>query len=106
MKLEYIALENNVERLVRRSPKSKQKGKGKATEKGKGKDGGPSATTSAFPTLETLLLAPEVETSEDESVNSDEDFGPGLKLETLENVRFYDVYGVRMWRKDILLGRI
>lgn len=107
MKLEYIALENTVERLVRRLKKPKSKGKGKAVEKGKGKNVDLSSPFMVFPTLDSLL-SPQIasESSEDESVNSEDEVGPGLKLETLEGVRFYDVYGVRIFRKDVMMGRV
>src|ERR1700728_1855133 len=92
MKLEYIALENTVERLVRRLKKPKSKGKGKAVEKGKGKEVDISSPSVVFPSLDSLLSPPIVsESSEDESVNSEDEVGPGLKLETLEGVRFYDI---------------
>jgi hypothetical protein len=107
MKLEYIALENTVERLVRRMKKPKPKGKGKAVEKGKGKEVDISSPSVMFPTLDSLLSPPVVsESSEDESVNSEDEVGPGLKLETLEGVRFYDIYGVRIFRKDVMMGRL
>jgi hypothetical protein len=107
MKLEYIALENTVERLVRRLKKPKSKGKGKAVEKGKGKEVDLSSPFVGFPTLDSLIL-PQIasESSEDESVNSGDEVGPGLKLETLEGVRFYDIYGVRIFRKDVMMGRL
>lgn len=107
MKLEYIALENTVERLVRRLKKPRSKGKGKAVEKGKGKDVEIDPLSAVFPTLDSILSPPVVsESSEDESVNSEDEVGPGLKLETLEGVRFYDIYGVRIFRKDIMMGRL
>jgi len=111
MKLEFIALENTVERLVRRMKKPKSKGKGKATDKGKGKETstGSSAGSSsvAFPTIESILAPPAIsDSSDDESVNSEDEVGPGLKLETLEGVRFYDIYGVRIFRKDVMMGRL
>ncbi len=107
MKLEYIALENTVERLVRRLKKPKSKGKGKAVDKGKGKEVEISSPSLAFPTLDSLLSPGTASgSSEDESVNSEDEVGPGLKLETLEGVRFYDIYGVRIFRKDVMMGRL
>lgn len=109
MKLEYIALENTVERLVRRAKKTKPKGKGKAVEKGKAKEtgGGTASEGTAFPTLDSILApAPVSESSEDEALNSEDELGPGLKLETLEGVRFYDIFGVRIFRKDVMMGRL
>lgn len=107
MKLEYIALENSVERLVRRLKKPKSKGKGKATDKGKGKEVDMTFPSVVIPTLDSLLSPPNAsESSEDESLNSEDEMGPGLKLETLEGVRFYDIYGVRIFRKDVMMGRL
>jgi hypothetical protein len=109
MKLEYIALENTVERLVRRAKKTKSKGKGKAVEKGKGKEtgGGTTSEGPVFPTLDSILAPPPIsESSEDEGLNSEDEVGPGLKLETLEGVRFYDIFGVRIFRKDVMMGRL
>src|SRR5437016_11790065 len=71
MKLEYIALENTVERLVRRAKKTKLKGKGKAMDKGKGKEMGEGTTSESptFPTLDSILAPPPVsESSEDEGL--------------------------------------
>jgi len=109
MKLEYIAVDNTVERLVRRVKKPKNKEKAAQKDKGKGKAKAvtPLSTPSSFPTLDTMLAPPpDFDASDDESEESDDDLGPGLKLETLEGVRFYDIYGVRMWRKDVMLGRL
>ena len=109
MKLEYIALENTVERLVRRAKKPKSKGKGKAVDKGKGKETEVGATSGSptFPSLDSILAQPLVsESSEDEGLNSEDEVGPGLKLETLEGVRFYDIFGVRIFRKDVMMGRL
>jgi hypothetical protein len=109
MKLEYIALENTVERLVRRAKRAKSKGKGKATGKGKAKTVGNTweSSTSPIPTLDSILAPPPVsESSDDEDLNSEDEVGRGLKLETLEGVRFYDIFGVRIFRKDIMMGRL
>jgi hypothetical protein len=127
MKLEYIALENSVERLVRRARRPKAGSKTAAKrDKGTGKEkegdgidgaggggGGESATPTPapFPTLESLLLgsSPKSDSSDEEDGgDSDDGFGarPGLKLETLEGVRFYDVYGVTIFKKEIMLGRL
>lgn len=107
MKLEYIALDGNVERLVRRQPEPKSQTASKSSGKGKGK-----ATLSAIESASigsifpTLLGANGEESSSEEESDGDDDYIPGLKLETLESGRFYDVYGVRMWRKDVLMGRL
>ncbi len=107
MKLEYIALDNTVERLVRRAKQPKSKGKGKAVNKGKGKEKASGAGPgTSFPSLDSMLLpSPPSESSEDD-MDTEDDLVPGLKLETLEGVRFYDIYGVRIFRKDVMLGRL
>jgi hypothetical protein len=104
MKLEYIGLENSVERIVRRAPKSKdvnkaadKKGKGKAVEK---------IESEAFPTLNSMLTPVVEDSSSDDDDESDDGLIPGLKLETLEGVRFYDIYGIRIFRKDVMAGRL
>jgi len=99
MKLEFVALDGNVERLIRPAAKararSKGKGKGKAAESG-----------GAFPTLESMVTGVKGDESSSEEESEGEGYMPGLKLRTQESGRFYDVYGVRMWRKDVLLGRL
>ncbi|ELR04410.1 hypothetical protein VC83_02162 [Pseudogymnoascus destructans] len=94
MKLEYLALGNTVGRLawnVKAVPKPKDKGKGKAT----------------MYTGNTSIIS---EGKQDESNTDDsdeeDDTAPGLKLETVDYGRFYDVLGVRMWKKEVLLGRL
>jgi len=45
--------------------------------------------------------------SEDETESEDEYSGKlGLKVETVEGLRFSDVVGVRIFEKDVLLGRL
>jgi hypothetical protein len=101
MKLEFVALDGNVERLIRPAAKARarSKGKGKAAEESGGGGG-------AFPTLETLITGVKGDESSSEEESEGEGYLPGLKLKTQESGRFYDVYGVRMWRKDVLLGRL
>lgn len=97
MKLEYLALGNAVGRLawkLKAAPKSKDKGKGKA----------------AIYTPGNLIVIDDYveksgESNSDES-DEEDDSAPGLKLETVDCGRFYDVLGVRMWKKEVLLGRL
>ena len=57
-------------------------------------------------------LSPLAETAQgnEDSSSSDESEGedaqPLLKIETLDNVKLYDVYGVRIFRKDMVAGRL
>lgn len=112
MKLEYLALDNSVERLVRRVKKPKLKVGGKVLDKDKGKGKEiaiPAASTSSgFPAWADFALSNPAEnvSSDEDGLNSDDDLSPGLKLETLEGARFYDVYGVRIFRKDVMAGRL
>jgi hypothetical protein len=52
----------------------------------------------------------EVAESNEDSSSSEESEGddtqPVLKIETLDNVKLYDVYGVRIFRKDMVAGRL
>jgi hypothetical protein len=100
MKLVYLALGGSVGRLMWQAPKIKSKAASKLKDKGKGK-----ATTSAGPGLGAELEEKGEESNIDES-DDDDDYKPGLKLETIDSGRFYDIYGVHMWKKDILLGRL
>lgn len=95
MKLEFVALDGNVERLIR-PVAGAARPKGERKDKGKGKAAG------LFPSL-TAGKEEESSSSEEESEG---EYTPGLRLKTQESGRFYDVYGVRMWRKDVLLGRL
>jgi hypothetical protein len=124
LKLEYIALVDNVERLVRRKPSPKsskltdKKGKGKASLKmdntskalaeliiGLGPssswgEGGGASNGTAMPMMEWQ------DSSDDEEMSLGGLGNPGLKIETIEGIRFCDVGGVRIFEKDILAGRL
>jgi hypothetical protein len=126
MKLEYIALDTSVERLVRRKPPSKSAGKDKpADKKGKGKVQGMDNTSKALAELIIGLgsssswgdggssnangLATPVLFDWQDSSDEDEPASIGkigLKVETVEGIRFCDVSGVRIFEKDILAGRL
>jgi hypothetical protein len=122
MKLEYIALDTSIERLVRR----KQPNTAKADKKGKGKaKGGMDHTSKALAELiiglgssspwgdgasssSTDLGTPVLVDWQESS--DEEDPGAisktGLKVETIEGMRFCDVSGVRIFEKDVLAGRL
>lgn len=121
MKLEYIALGSTVERLVRRARKPKPlKAQDKSDVKGKGKEVAGVEKADKNPlglvSLDQLMMMgggkkveePSSEESEGEDEDDgrewDGDRGPGMRLETLEGVSFFDVPDVRMWRKDVLGG--
>jgi hypothetical protein len=110
MKLEYLALESTVERLVRRIRQPKAKDKGKTVDKGEGKikESEVPGVTSYPNIMEMIKPAEEDSSSDYESGDGDSEGEsvPNLKLETLEGVRFYDIFGVRIFRKDIMMGRL
>lgn len=118
MKLEYIALDANIDRLVHRKQKPKSE---KVDKKGKGKAWSKENVTkqvmeelfgiaSSSPTLGDGGLDG-MATSFDWQESSDDDelgsiAATGLKVEVIENVRFCDISGVRIFEKDILGGRL
>ena len=139
MKLEYLALETSVERLVRRTPKvaSKRKmdvkGKGKETDKGKESEGGigllgfadlvmgsggdwahdlvlnGTAAIDGVTGNGNGSLFADMESSDEESDYyglGGSSSGKGLRVETVEGIKFCDVPGVRIFEKDVLWGRL
>ncbi len=122
MKLEWIAQDGGVDRLIwekaepkTSSSKTKSKGKGKDKQKG---------PAPIFPSFNTLLQG-EKESGSSSEGESEEDVNangvptPGsfygaaskkkaykLKCKVQDNGKFYDVWGVRMWKKEILTGRV
>jgi hypothetical protein len=132
MKLEYLALTDSVERLVRRPPptpkKTDRKGKGKDTSNyasgkkswTKGKSLGELALMQnggVFPqdvsvsggiNLLNLGSMPGLGIDWGDSEDDDLEVGgkQGLRVETVEGVRFCDVPRVRIFEKDILGGRL
>lgn len=106
MKIEWLAIddEEHVERIVRwKEPAREKKGKSK-----KGKEKAHSALTLAnggshFPVL--ALDQP------DAGSDSDEDLGSGAeeeisRIETIDNIHFYDVWSVRIFKREIITGRL
>lgn len=127
MKLEYLALDTSVERLVRSIPSNKtpavdKKGKSKETSMTKGKTlaqlaktqnmswssmGGVGIGSNALDILNGVGITG-YSAAWDESDDEDLDIGgkSGLKIETVENIPFYEVTDVRIFEKDALLGRL
>jgi hypothetical protein len=110
MKLEYLALDTSIERIVRRRASPK-----KATKdtKGKGKASGFDLLSSNA--LAELALGNSGSGSGwdnayfDIAESSDDEDGlgrSGLRIETVEGVRFCDVIGVRIFEKEIISGRL
>jgi len=136
MKLEYLAMDGNVERLVRRKPlppprKIDIKGKGKellkkSKEKGYNMgiamneqladlilSGGGWASSSSNPS--SAINVGEWDSSEEEDVEmeGDDENGAetlskkvGLRVETVEGVRFWEVNGIKIFEKEVVYGRL
>jgi hypothetical protein len=115
MKLEYLALQDNVDRLVRRSASSPSK----SSKKGKGKSKAKQDSTKQMAEMmlgvnntlggDGATLPPTFEWQA--SSEEDEGWGvpvgkAGLKVETVEGVRFGDVSGVRIFERDVVGGRL
>ncbi len=106
LKLEWISIdeENLAERIVRPSDgpkkvKTKSKGKEKATHVPNGVANG------AFPVLHLDAWGSIGDESDIDDDDDDEDLDP-QKLETMEGVLFSDVWGVKIFKKEITSGRL
>ncbi|KAK3368925.1 hypothetical protein B0T24DRAFT_680993 [Lasiosphaeria ovina] len=105
MKLEWISIddEDRVERLVRPSSTSK---KDRDSKKSKGKQ---VATSSGVVSNDVFPVLPQIDmwnvSSDSEDDYEDGDF-KNTKIETIENLHFYDVWGVRIFKKEVLFGRL
>lgn len=112
LKLEWLAIDEDehAERLVRWKSPSKDKKKTKAKGKGKGKEDEKkinSASPSLITDLEQYPLL-SLEHSVDSDSDGDEDDAiPGTtRIETIENIHFYDVWDVGIFKRTIVSGRL
>ncbi|OLN97334.1 hypothetical protein CCHL11_01077 [Colletotrichum chlorophyti] len=121
LKLEWISIDDDrVERIIRPPPQTpaakreekKNKGKAKAKAKASASYGGFSASgtgvgvgsasgNDSFPPLPI----PGWDTDTD-SDDEDTDIVANTKLETVEGVHFYDVWDVRIFKKEVMTGRL
>ena len=112
LKLEWIAMEDErVDRVVRPCEfvdefsqdenNKKRDGKGKAKSFGKNDPGG-TAPNSMYPTF------PDMDGLESDSDSEDEAFDSGsrLRFRTVGPLQFYDVWGVKIFEKEIRSGRL
>jgi len=106
LKLEWISIddEDRVERLIRPSdlPKNEKSVSKKAKGKQKALPGGfGSSGNDLFPVL------PPPDNWDNASSDSDEDDDlQDQRIETVDNIHFYDVWGVRIFKKEIVNGRL
>lgn len=105
MKLEWLAIDDDsVVRIVRKPGEDKGKAEGdKKKEKGTKKAkataaAGATWVNAGYPAMQMQQAELEFSDSEDDEVEP--------KLETIENIRFYDVWGVRMFKKEIMAGQL
>jgi len=116
LKLEYLALDSNVDRLVRRVKKTTAKPKGKGAEKnGKGKKTDSQSLSDLMLGLgvsgagESASPASSIELDWEDN-STDDEAAPlgklGLKVETIEGLSFHDATGVRIFEQDIVNGRL
>ncbi|TLD31688.1 hypothetical protein PspLS_02791 [Pyricularia sp. CBS 133598] len=111
MKLEWLSIddEDQLEKLVRITHESK---KGKKS-KGKGKEPAHvfhSHNDDLFPHLSVDSWDSKSDTCSDEDSDDDDDDDgngrPKVKLETIDGVHFYDVWGIKIFQKEIVSGRL
>ncbi|KAK2000104.1 F-box domain-containing protein [Colletotrichum falcatum] len=117
LKLEWISIDDDrVERIIRPPPQTPAaKAEEKRNKKGKkkagagssfGTFGGPgTATGTGGPGVFPPLPLPGWETDSD-SDDEDTDIVANTKLETVEGVHFYDVWDVRIFKKEVMTGRL
>lgn len=109
LKLEWLAIDDDerVERILRLKDTPKEK-KGKSA-KSKGKEKAVPLTSlpngDHFPvlTLENLDLGSESDEDDEEEFNGPDSMP---KIETIDNIHFYDVWGVRIFKREVVTGRL
>ncbi|KAJ4389777.1 hypothetical protein N0V93_007249 [Gnomoniopsis smithogilvyi] len=100
LKLEWLAIDEDehAERLIRwKAPPRDKKKKAKA----KGKEKATSSTPTNGDQYPVLSLEPGVDSDSD-----DDDIGGGLKIETIDNIHFYDVWDVGIFKRNVVSGRL
>jgi hypothetical protein len=102
--LEWISIDDDRAERILRSPDIPKDPKPNKKRKDKGKGKAPavanSSMNSVFPPMPVDWDAA---SSSDED---EEDLHSNLKLETMENVHFYEVRDVRIFTKEVLAGRL
>lgn len=105
LKLEWISIDDDdrVERLLRPSDFPKKDKKSSKKSKGKQKALGSSLVggNDMFP----VLPPPDNWDASSSGSDDDEDL-QDTRIETVDNIHFYDVWGVRIFKKEIVNGRL
>ncbi|KAK3390539.1 hypothetical protein B0H63DRAFT_557497 [Podospora didyma] len=107
MKLEWISIDDDdrVERLIRTSQLPK---KDKDSKKGKGKKtaSGININSDTFPALLGTSDNWNNPVSDSDDDDDDDDDTRDPRIETMENIHFYDVWAVRIFKKEVVHGRL
>jgi len=106
LKLEWLSIgdDDRVERIHRKTdlPNDKQKNK----KKGKGKNVLPD-TLAAADTEDGYPVFPDDRWDEESDSDEDDDNqSQSLKLDLIDNIAFYDVWGVKIFKKEIMMARL
>lgn len=109
LKLEWLAIDDDerVERILRLKEIPKEIMKGKSA-KSKGKEKAAPLITflnaDNFPVL--TLDNPDLGSESDEDDEGVTTLDGRSKLETIDNIHFYDVWGVRIFKREVVTGRL
>lgn len=109
LKLEWLAIDDDsVVRILRDSPiedksndEEAKKEKKKKSKKGKEKASAANWAGSGYPFVSANNAWDSGSDSDDEM-----DLSAHAKLETIEGIHFYDVWGVRIFKKEVMAGRL
>lgn len=107
LKLEWLCIDDDrVDRILRHPPEEEKSRGKKSKEKQKQKLGGGSSFSPAVPTY-PLLSAANLSEEDDSGSEADHDRDiQDMKLELMESVQFYDIWGVRIFKKEVMAGRL
>lgn len=104
LKLEWLAIDEDehAERIVRW--KAPPKDKKKKNSKGKGKEKAPAPTFTNGDQYPVLILDNAADVVSDTDEDDMAGFEGSTKIETIENIHFYDVSGVKIFKKEAVTG--
>lgn len=105
LKLEWLAIDEDehAERIVRwKAPPTDKK----KESKGKGKEKAPAPTLTNGDQYPVLSLDNPVDVVSDTDEDDVVGFEGGTKIETIENIHFYDVLGVKIFKREVATGRL
>ena len=108
LKLEWLCIDDDrVDRIIRHCPRDKEAGRNEkaSRDKGKGKVNG-----NGFSAASPAHLVPSPTNVDDDGDSSDSEFEhrdiQNLKLELVESLQFYEVWGVQIFKKEVMAGRL